>query len=146
MGSRVQSRRSELRKELLMNRREILKVIASMPVTTALGCSTLSAKPTSAAMPITTMNLVFEGPFIFVMDNPQVRVFAPKVDGHQYLINNTSAPESIYMLSGVAGPNDVQKTQYELPVGADAFRLSASQLHLVLNSQKSSFFTFILPA
>jgi hypothetical protein len=80
------------------------------------------------------------------MDNPQVRVFAPKVDGHQYLINNTSAPESTYMLSGIAGPNDVQKTQYELPTGADAFRLSASQLHLVLNNQKSSFFTFVLPA
>jgi hypothetical protein len=92
------------------------------------------------------MNLVFEGPFIFVMENPQVRVFAPKVDGHQYLINNASAPESTYMLSGVAGLSDVQKTQYELPKGADAFRLSASQLHLALNNQRSPFFTFVLPA
>src|SRR5580765_5074201 len=129
-----------------MNRREILKAIASMPVVTALGCSTMSPKPASAVTTITTMNLVFEGPFIFVMENPQVRVFAPKVDGHQYLINNASAPESTYMLSGVAGPSDVQKTQYELPKGSDAFRLSASQLHLALNNQRSPFFTFVLPA
>jgi hypothetical protein len=71
------------------------------------------------------MNLVFEGPFIFLMDNPQVRVFAPNVDGHRYLINNANAAESTYMLGGVAGVGDVQKTQYELPRGADAFRLSA---------------------
>jgi hypothetical protein len=50
------------------------------------------------------------------------------------------------MLSGVAGASDVQKTQYELPRGADAFRLSASRLHLELNNQKSPFFTFVLPA
>ncbi|MBZ5508315.1 MAG: hypothetical protein LAO78_22880 [Acidobacteriia bacterium] len=106
----------------------------------------MSPKPTSAATTITTVNLVFEGPFIFVMENPQIRVFAPKVDGHQYLINSASALESTYMLSGVAGPSDVQKTQYELPKGADAFRLSASQLHLALNNQRSPFFTFVLPA
>jgi len=92
------------------------------------------------------MNLVFEGPFIFFMDNPQVRVFAPKVDGHRYVINNANAPESTYMLGGVAGVGDVQKTQYELPKGADAFRLSASQLHLALNPEKAPFFTFVLPA
>ena len=55
-----------------MNRREVLKAIASMPVATALGCSTLSPKPTSAATTITTMNLVFEGPFIFVMEDTSV--------------------------------------------------------------------------
>jgi hypothetical protein len=129
-----------------MNRRELLKAMVSMPIVTAMGCSTFSSKPTSASTSFTTMNLVFEGPFIFFMDNPQVRVFAPKVDGHRYLINNADAAESTYMLSGVAGAGDVQKTQYELPQGADAFRLSASQLHLTLNSQKSPFFTFVLPA
>jgi len=46
----------------------------------------------------------------------------------------------------VAGVGDVQKTQYELPKGADAFRLSASQLHLALNNEKAPFFTFVLPA
>jgi hypothetical protein len=94
----------------------------------------------------TTMNLVFEGPFVFFMDNPQVRVFAPKVDGHRYMINNANAPESTYMLGGVAGVGDVQKTQYDLPSGADAFRLSANQLHLALNNEKAPFFTFVLPA
>ncbi len=129
-----------------MKRRELLKAMVTMPIVSALGCSTFSNKPTSASTSITTMNLVFEGPFIFFMDNPQVRVFAPKVDGHRYLINNADAAESTYMLSGVAGSSNVQKTQYELPKGADAFRLSASQLHLELNNQKSPFFTFVLPA
>lgn len=129
-----------------MNRRELLKAMVSMPIVTALGCSTFSSKPTSASTQITTMNLVFEGPFIFFMDNPQVRVFVPRVDGHRYLINNANAAESVFMLNGIAGPGDAQKTQYELPRGADAFRLSASQLHLELNTQKTSFFTFVLPA
>lgn len=91
-------------------------------------------------------NLVFEGLFIFFMDNPQIRVFAPKVDGHRYLINNANAAEAIFMLNGIAGPGDAQKTQYELPRGADAFRLSSSQLQLELNTQKTPFFTFVLPA
>jgi len=129
-----------------MNRRELLKALVSLPVVTTVGCSTFSSKPTVAPVAFTTMNLVFEGPFIFFMDNPQVRVFAPKVDRHRYLINNANAPESIYMLGGVAGVGDVQKTQYELPRGADAFRLSASQLHLALNNEKAPFFTFVLPA
>lgn len=129
-----------------MNRRELLKGMVSLPVVTALGCSTFSSKSTTSPVAFTTMNLVFEGPFIFFMANPQVRVFAPKVDGHRYIINNAEAPESTYMLSGVAGIGDVQKTQYELPKGADAFRLSASQLHLMLNHEKSPFFTFVLPA
>jgi hypothetical protein len=129
-----------------MNRRELLKGIVSLPVVTTVGCSTFSSKPNVAPVAFTTMNLVFEGPFIFLMDNPQVRVFAPKVDGHHYLINNANAPESTYMLGGVAGVGDVQKTQYELPRGADAFRLSASQLHLALNNEKAPFFTFVLPA
>jgi len=129
-----------------MNRRELLKAMLSVPVVTTLGCSTLNKKPTDTGTSFTTMNLVFEGPFIFFMDNPQVRVFAPKVDGHRYLINNANAPESTYMLGGVAGVGDVQKTQYELPKGADAFRLSASQLHLALNNEKAPFFTFVLPA
>ncbi|HEY7406544.1 MAG TPA: hypothetical protein VIB39_23650 [Candidatus Angelobacter sp.] len=97
-------------------------------------------------MGFTTMNLIFEGPFIFMMDNPQVRVLAPRVDGHRYMINGADAPASTYMLSGVAGIGDVQKTQYELPPGADAFWLSAGQLHLSLNPQESAFFTFVLPA
>jgi hypothetical protein len=50
------------------------------------------------------------------------------------------------MLSGVAGVGDVQKTRYELPSGADAFRLSATQLHLALNNEKAPFFSFVLPA
>ncbi|MBZ5493844.1 MAG: hypothetical protein LAO76_23235 [Acidobacteriia bacterium] len=129
-----------------MNRRELLKALASLPVVTTVGCSTFSSKPTVAPVAFTTMNLVFEGPFIFFMDNPQVRVFAPKVDGHRYLINNANAPESTYMLGGVAGVDDVQQTHYELPSGADAFRLSASQLHLALNNEKAPFFTFVLPA
>ena len=129
-----------------MNRRELLKALVSLPVVTTVGCSNLSNKSTVAPVAFTTMNLVFEGPFIFFMDNPQVRVFAPKVDGHRYLINNANAPESTYMLGGVAGVGDVQKTQYELPKGADAFRLSASQLHLALNNEKAPFFTFVLPA
>jgi hypothetical protein len=111
-----------------MNRRDILKAMVSMPVAAALGCSNFSSKATGTST-FTTMNLVFEGPFIFFMDSPQVRVFAPKVDGHQYLINNAEAASSTYMLSGIAGAGNVQKTQYELPQGADAFRLSASQLH-----------------
>lgn len=129
-----------------MNRRELLKGIVSLPAVTTVGCSTFSRKPTVAPVAFTTMNLVFEGPFIFLMDNPQVRVFAPKVDEHRYMINNADAPESTYMLSGVAGVGDVQKTQYELPKGADAFRLSASQLQLALNNEKAPFFTFVLPA
>jgi hypothetical protein len=129
-----------------MNRREIMKAMVSMPIVTALGCSTFSSKAASTSTQITTMNLVFEGPFIFLMGNPQVRVFAPKVDGHRYLINNANAAEAIFMLNGIAGPGDAQKTQYELPRGADAFRLSASQLYLELNTQKSPFFTFVLPA
>jgi hypothetical protein len=129
-----------------MNRRELLKALVSLPIVTTVGCTTFSSKPTVAPVAFTTMNLVFEGPFIFFMDNPQVRVFAPKVDRHRYLINNANAPESIYMLGGVAGVGDVQKTQYELPRGADAFRLSASQLHLALNNEKAPFFTFLLPA
>ena len=50
------------------------------------------------------------------------------------------------MLNGAIGPGDVQKTQYELPPGADAFWLSAGQLHLQLNTQKAPYFTFVLPA
>ncbi|SRR5579871_488349 len=129
-----------------MNRRELLKALVSLPVVTTVGCSTFNNKPTVAPVAFTTMNLVFEGPFILFMDSPQVRVFAPKVDGHRYMINNANAPESTYMLGGVAGVGDVQKTQYELPKGADAFRLSASQLHLALNNEKAPFFTFVLPA
>jgi len=129
-----------------MNRRDLLKSMVALPVATTLGCSTFTSKSQPTSAMFTTMNLVFEGPFIFFMDSPQVRVFAPKVDGHRYLINNANAPESIYMLGGVAGVGDVQKTQYELPKGADAFRLSANQLHLALNSEKSPFFTFVLPA
>jgi len=129
-----------------MNRRELLKAIVYVPIVGAVGCSTFSSKPTSAITSITTMNLVFEGPFIFLMDNPQVRVIAPNVDGHRYLVNNADAASSTYMLNGVSGPGDVQKTQYELPRGADAFWLSAGQLHLQLNTQKVPFFTFVLPA
>ncbi|HET8891648.1 MAG TPA: hypothetical protein VFQ41_22295 [Candidatus Angelobacter sp.] len=129
-----------------MNRRDLLKSIVALPIATTLGCSTFTSKPQTASTSFTTMNLVFEGPFIFFMDNPQVRVFAPKVDGHRYLINNANAPESTYMLGGVAGVGNVQKTHYELPKGADAFRLSASQLHLALNNEKTPFFTFVLPA
>ncbi len=129
-----------------MNRRELLKALVSLPVVTTVGCSTVSNRPTAAPVAFTTMNLVFEGPFVFFMDNPQVRVFAPKVDGHSYMINDANAPESTYMLGGVAGAGDVQKTHYELPSGADAFRLSASQLHLALNNEKKPFFTFVLPA
>jgi hypothetical protein len=129
-----------------MNRRELLKAMVSLPVVTTLGCSTFSSKAAVSPVAFTTMNLVFEGPFIFFMDNPQVRVFAPKVDGHRYMINNANAPESTYMLGGVAGVGDVQKTRYELPSGADAFRLSGGQLHLALNSEKTPFFSFVLPA
>jgi hypothetical protein len=129
-----------------MNRRELLKAMVSLPVVTMLGCSTFSSKAAVSPVAFTTMNLVFEGPFIFFMDNPQVRVFAPKVDGHRYMINNANAPESTYMLGGVAGVGDVQKTRYELPSGADAFRLSGGQLHLALNSEKTPFFSFVLPA
>jgi len=129
-----------------MNRRDLLKSMVALPVVTTLGCSTFTSKPQPASAMFTTMNLVFEGPFIFFMDSPQVRVFAPKVDGHRYLINNANAPESTYMLGGVAGVASVQKTQYELPKGADAFRLSASQLQLALNNEKAPFFTFVLPA
>jgi hypothetical protein len=129
-----------------MNRRELLKAMVSLPVVTTMGCATFSSKPTMSPVTFTTMNMVFEGPFIFFMDNPQVRVFAPKVDGHRYLINNANATESTYMLGGVAGVGDVQKTRYELPSGADAFRLSASQLHLALNNEKAPFFSFVLPA
>ena len=116
------------------------------PVVTTLGCSTFMSKPTNVSAGFTTMNLVFEGPFIFFMDNPQVRVLAPRVDGHRYMINSADAPASTYVLNGIAGTGDVQKTQYELPPGADAFWLSAGQLHLSLNSQKPAFFTFVLPA
>jgi hypothetical protein len=129
-----------------MNRRELLKAMVSLPVVTTMGCSTFNSKPTMSPVTFTTMNLVFEGPFIFLMDNPQVRVFAPKVDRHRHMINNANAPESTYMLGGVAGVGDVQKTRYELPIGADAFRLSASQLHLALNTEKTPFFSFVLPA
>jgi hypothetical protein len=129
-----------------MNRRELLKAIVSLPVVTTVGCSTFNSKPTMSPSTFTAMNLVFEGPFIFFMDNPQVRVFAPKVGGHRYMINNADAAESTYMLGGVAGPGDVQKTCYQLPSGADAFRLSASQLHLALNNGKTPFLTFVLPA
>lgn len=128
-----------------MNRRDILKALVSMPIVTAVGCSTFP-KPNSDIATATTMNLVFEGPFVFFMDNPQVRVLAPKVQGHRYLINNADAAESTYMLAGISGAGNVQNTQYELPKGADAFRLSASQLHLALNNEKSPFFTFVLPA
>jgi len=129
-----------------MNRRELLKAMLSVPVVTTLGCSTLTKKPTDSSAPFTTMNLVFEGPFIFMMENPQVRVLAPRVQGHQYLINRMPAAESTYMLNGIAGPGDAQKIQYDLPRGADAFRLSASQLHLALSTQKTPFFSFVLPA
>ena len=93
------------------------------------------------------MNLVFEGPFIFFMDNPQVRVLAPKVDGRRYLINNADAAESTYMLERSRPARATYKRpSTKSPKGADAFRLSASQLHLELNNQKSPFFTFVLPA
>src|ERR1051326_8585997 len=129
-----------------MKRRELLKAMLSVPVVTTLGCSILTKKPPDPTTSFTTMNLVFEGPFIFMMENPQVRVLAPKVVRHQYLINRINAAESTYMLNGIAGPGDVQRTQYELPRGADAFRLSSSQLHLALNAQKTPFFSFVLPA
>lgn len=129
-----------------MNRRELLKAMLSVPIVTTLGCSTFTRKPTDTSTSFTTMNLVFEGPFIFMMENPQVRVLAPRVEGHQYLINRVNAAQSTYMLNGIAGIGDVQKTQYDLPRGADAFRLSVSQLHLALNGQKTPFFSFVLPA
>ena len=94
-----------------MNRRELLKAMLSAPVVTTLGCSTLTKKPTDTSTSFTTMNLVFEGPFIFMMENPQVSVLAPRVQGHQYLINRVNAAELTYMLNGIAGIGDVQKTQ-----------------------------------
>ena len=82
-----------------MNRRELLKAMLSVPLVTTLGCSILTKKPPDPTTSFTTMNLVFEGPFIFMTENPQVRVLAPRVQGHQYLINRMNAAESTYMLN-----------------------------------------------
>jgi hypothetical protein len=53
-----------------MNRRDVLKSLVTMPVAATLGCSNFTSKPLTTSTSFTTMNLVFEGPFIFLMDNP----------------------------------------------------------------------------
>src|SRR5258708_7820135 len=95
---------------------------------------------------VQTLNVIFEGPMIFLMQNPQVRVLVPRVEGHSYLIEGQTVAASSFTLKGASGPGDVSKTQYDLPPGADAFWLSASQLQLGLALGKDPYFSFVLPA
>ncbi len=83
---------------------------------------------------------------IFLMQNPNVSVLVPQIDGHEYQIDGRAAVAGAFTLSGVIGAGDAAKIQYDVPKGADAFRLSASQLHLNLDLSKQAFFTFQLPA
>src|SRR5258708_9798023 len=95
---------------------------------------------------VQTLNVIFEGPMIFLMQNPQVRVLVPRVEGHSYLIEGQTVAASSFTLKGASGPGDVSKTQYDLPPGADAFWLSASQFQLGLALGKDPYFSFVLPA
>jgi len=128
-----------------MNRRELLKLMAiSAPAAATVGCSAFMVKPADTAMSVRTLNVVFEGPMIFLMQNPQVQVLAPAVDGHRYTIEGAPA-SGAFVLRGATGAGDATKIKYELPQGADAFRLSASQLHLSLNLAKTPYMAFQMP-
>ena len=130
-----------------MNRRELLKLMAvSAPTIATLGCSSMMIKPAEPMSAVTTLNVIFEGPMIFLMQNPQVQVLVPQISGHQYVIDGSPANAGTFSLRGLKGIGDVTKTQYDLPKGADAFRLSASQLHLSLDLSKTPYQTFSLPA
>ncbi|HEX7288068.1 MAG TPA: hypothetical protein VF532_17920 [Candidatus Angelobacter sp.] len=102
--------------------------------------------PTDTAMSAKTLNVIFAGPMIFLMENPQVRVLVPAIEGHQYTIDHAAAASGAFSLRGASGAGNAAQIHYELPRGADAFRLSASQLHLTLDTQKQAFQTFLLPA
>ncbi len=135
-----------------MQRRELLKVMAvSAPALTMAGSSLMRQQLSgngADAVPasVQTLNVIFEGPMIFLMQNPQVRVLVPRVEGHSYLIEGQTVAASSFTLKGASGPGDVSKTQYDLPPGADAFWLSASQLQLGLALGKDPYFSFVLPA
>lgn len=113
-----------------------------------MGCSSLMDKQpsTAQAADVKTLNVVFEGPMVMDLNGPQAQVFAPAVAGHVYLIDGKAAAQGAYSIAGIAGAGDVMNTRFDLPRGADAFRLSASQLNLTLNAGKVPFFKFVLPA
>src|SRR3974377_2255491 len=85
---------------------------------------------------IKTLNMIFEGPFLFLLNKNQVRVLGAKIDRHLYMINGESAGPGEYSLQGARGAGDVSQIQYDIPPGAEAFILSARQLHLTLNKEK----------
>lgn len=130
-----------------MNRRELLKLMAiSAPTVATLGCGSMMVKPADPMSAVTTLNVIFEGPMVFLMQNPQVQVLVPQIAGHQYVIDGSPANSGTFSLRGVKSTGDVTKTKYDLPKGADAFRLSASQLNLSLSLSKTPFLSFHLPA
>lgn len=128
-----------------MNRRDLLKAMAvSIPVLATNGCSVMN-RPTESTMSARTLNVIFSGPMIFLMEMPQLRVLVPRISGHEYNIDHAAAASGTFTLRGAAGAADVTQVRYEVPQGADAFRLSTSQLHLALDTQKQPFFTLFLP-
>ena len=128
-----------------MNRRDLLKAIAvSIPVLATNGCSVMN-RPTDSPMSARTLNVIFGGPMIFFMEMPQLRVLVPGIPGHEYNIDHAAAASGKFTLGGAAGAADISQIRYEAPQGAEAFRLSTSQLHLMLDTRKQPFFTFVLP-
>ena len=129
-----------------MKRRDVLKAVAfGLPTVTALGPRILFAKASSASAKITTLNLIVEGPFVCLLQDGQAEIFAPRVEKHLYHIDHDAAQEGTYRLNGARGVNDTTNIQYVLPEGAEAFRLSLDQLHLSMNREKASYFSFLAP-
>ncbi len=102
-------------------------------------------RPTDSTMSAKALNVIFSGPMIFLMETPQLRVLVPRISGHEYNIDHAAAASGTFTLRGAAGAADVTQIRYDVPQGADAFHLSRSQLHLVMDTQKQPFFTFLLP-
>ncbi len=137
----------------MVRRREVLKLMAaSAPALASARWGGFTNRQTrsnpTSGVPgsVQTLNVVFEGPMVFLMENPFVRVFVPRVAGHRYRIENQEAAAATFLLNGAAGPGDAAKIRYEVPQGAEAFRVSASQFHLSLALGKDPYFTFVLPA
>lgn len=129
-----------------MKRRKALKLMAaSIPVLATTGFSTVRDTLSATAADTKALNLVFEGPLVLNLEGSQAHVMAPAASGHVYQIAGQPAVQGTYSVAGISGAGNLMKTRFDLPRGADAFRLSASQLNLTLNTRKIPFFKFSLP-
>jgi hypothetical protein len=116
----------------------IALIAVSTHVAQAASASSTTAKPT-------TLNLIVEGTFVYILDGRQVRVVAPRMEHHIYRIAGEDIQPGTYSLHGVAGVENVSKITWGLPAGAENFQFTASRAE-VANREKDAYFSLILPA